>query len=117
MGKTQAQPAQPYIPAQAGITAAGNSSPGGAPATQQGTRPLPASAAPKGQAVTGTTGGGASPPSVQVMPLAQVLVQPAQDPYVTVGMEDLAPIYTSDGAMIPATARGRWGQLRAAGRP
>lgn len=117
MGKTT-QPAQPYIPTQAGITAAGNSSPGGAPATQQGTRPVPASAAPKAQTVVkGSGGGAASPPSVQVMPLAQVLVTPAQSPYVTVGMEDLAPIYTADGAMVPATSRGRWGQLRAAGRP
>jgi hypothetical protein len=63
------------------------------------------------------TGGVASPPSVQVMPLALVTVQPATSPYVTVGMEDLAPIWTTDGGPVPATSPGRWGQLRAAGRP
>ncbi|HTX65624.1 MAG TPA: hypothetical protein VMD31_07615 [Opitutaceae bacterium] len=52
-----------------------------------------------------------------VMPLQQVIVYPAASPYVTLGMEDLAPIWTTDGAAVPATARGRWGQLRAAGRP
>jgi hypothetical protein len=63
------------------------------------------------------TGSHASPPSVMVMPLALVTVQPATSPWVMVGMEDLAPIWTTDGGPIPATAPGRWGQLRAAGRP
>lgn len=62
-------------------------------------------------------GGAASPPAVQVMPLAAVIVQPASSPYVTLGMEDLTPIWTSDGAPVPASAPGRWGQLRTAGRP
>lgn len=61
--------------------------------------------------------GNASPPSVMVMPLALVTVQPASSPYVTAGMQDLAPIWTTDGGPVPATAPGRWGQLRAAGRP
>lgn len=62
-------------------------------------------------------GGSASPPAVMVMPVARVLVGPTTSPYVTVGMEDLTPIWTADGAPIPASAPGRWGQLRAAGRP
>jgi hypothetical protein len=41
---------------------------------------------------------------------------------VTLGMggvavQDVTPLYTEDGAIIPATAPGSWGQLRAAGRP
>lgn len=62
-------------------------------------------------------GSTASPPSVMVMPVARVIVRPAASPYVTVGMEDLTPIWTTDGAAVPASAPGRWGQLRAAGRP
>lgn len=61
--------------------------------------------------------GQASPPSVMVMPLALVTVQPNTSPWVMVGMEDTAPIWTTDGGPVPATAPGRWGQLRAAGRP
>lgn len=63
------------------------------------------------------SGGQASPPSVMVMPVALVTVQPTSSQYVTAGMQDLAPVWTTDGAAIPATAPGRWGQLRAAGRP
>jgi len=61
--------------------------------------------------------GNASPPSVQVMPLTRVTVAPVSSQYVTLGSEDLTPIWTSDGAGIPASAPGSWGQLRAAGRP
>jgi len=61
--------------------------------------------------------GHASPPSVMVMPLALVTVHPATSPYVTVGMQDIAPIWATDGAAVASTAPGRWGQLRAAGRP
>lgn len=61
--------------------------------------------------------GHASPPSVMVMPLALVTIHPATSPYVTVGMEDTAPIWTTDGGPVPSTSPGRWGQLRAAGRP
>lgn len=64
-----------------------------------------------------TAGGNASPPAVMVMPVARVSVGPVTSPYVTVGMEDLAPIWTTDGAAIPSSAPGSWGQLRAAGRP
>lgn len=63
------------------------------------------------------SGGAASPPAVMVMPLALVTVQPAASPYVTLGMQDIAPIWSADGAPVPSTAPGRWGQLRAAGRP
>lgn len=62
-------------------------------------------------------GSAASPPAVMVMPLQLVQVERAPSvPYVTAGVHDLDPIYTSDGAMIPAVSPGSWGQLRAAGR-
>ena len=69
------------------------------------------------------TGGAASPSGAPgVMPLAQVTVYP--DPrqsgqYSTIAYQGLAPIYTSgqDAAAVPATSPGRWGQLKAAGRP
>jgi len=62
-------------------------------------------------------GSAASPPAVQVMPLQLVQVQrPAWQDYLTAGVSDIDPIYSADGAMIPATAPGSWGQLRAAGR-
>jgi hypothetical protein len=61
--------------------------------------------------------GHASPPAVMVMPVSFVTVQPASSQYVTAGMQDLAPIWTADGAAVPAIAPGRWGQLRSAGRP
>lgn len=64
-----------------------------------------------------TAGGQASPPAVMVMPMSLVTVQPASSQYVSAGMQDMAPLWTADGAAIPATAPGRWGQLRAAGRP
>lgn len=63
------------------------------------------------------TGGQASPPAPMVMPLSRVTVSAAQGQYVTVGQEDLTPIWATDGAPIPAAAPGTWGQLRAAGRP
>jgi hypothetical protein len=62
-------------------------------------------------------GGDASPPSVQVMPVSRVLVGPVTSPYVSLGVEDLTPIWTTDGAPVPASSPGSWGQLRAAGRP
>jgi hypothetical protein len=61
--------------------------------------------------------GNASPAAVQVMPIARVTIGPTTSPYVQLGMEDLTPIWTTDGAAVPAIAPGRWGQLRAAGRP
>ena len=47
-----------------------------------------------------------------VMPLQQVTVTQAG-----VAVEDMQPLITEDGAMVPATSPGSWGQLRAAGRP
>lgn len=53
-----------------------------------------------------------------VMPLAQVTVTAAPaGQYQTVAYQDLTPIWTADGAAIPATTPGNWGQLAAAGRP
>jgi hypothetical protein len=64
------------------------------------------------------TGGAASPGGVPMeMPLAMVNVYPAPGGYVTVAYQDLAPIFTSDGAAVPAVTPGRWGQLAAAGSP
>jgi hypothetical protein len=63
------------------------------------------------------TGGNASPTSADVMPLAQVSVYPAPGGYATIAYRGLAPIFTADGAAVPATAPGRWAQLFAAGRP
>lgn len=69
------------------------------------------------------TGGAASPPAVDVMPLAQVMVypDPAGAAYSSVAYRGLSPIFTSGsmggGAAVPATSPGRWGQLVAAGRP
>jgi hypothetical protein len=60
-------------------------------------------------------GGHPAVPGPMLMPLAQVTVNPVSSSYVTLGMEDLAPVYTSDGVLIPATAPGRWDQLALAG--
>lgn len=46
-----------------------------------------------------------------LMPLALVTQSDAG-----LAVQDMTPIITADGAMIPATAPGSWGQLRAAGR-
>lgn len=70
-----------------------------------------------GSAYAPVTGGAASPPSVMVMPLARVVTQETSSQYVTLGMEDLAPVWTTDGAAVPASAPGRWGQLAAATGP
>jgi hypothetical protein len=64
-----------------------------------------------GQAEYHPYGTGATP---MTMPLDRVMI-------TAEGMtsETLQPIYAGDasGAPIPATARGSWGQLYAAGRP
>lgn len=53
-----------------------------------------------------------------VMPLALVSVTAAPGgQYATIAYQDLPPIFTADGAAVPARAPGRWGQLAAAGRP
>lgn len=73
-------------------------------------------AAAHGQ-MTPVTGGAASPPAPQVMPLARVLVSPpAQPDYVTLAYQGIAPIWAPDGETIPAAPNGSWGQLIPAGR-
>jgi hypothetical protein len=50
------------------------------------------------------------------MPVAMVLVNPTNSNYATLAMQEVLPIVTADGAMVPATAPGRWDQLWQAGR-
>jgi len=50
------------------------------------------------------------------MPVAMVLVNPVSSDYATLAMQEVLPVTTADGAMIPATAPGRWDQLFQAGR-
>jgi hypothetical protein len=120
MGGRQRQPPAPLPPViQPGTQAQGTASPPG-PVTSptQGAYPPPGTAAKAStQVAGGVSGSAASPPSVMTMPLQQVVVTPARSGYVTVGSEDLTPIWTTDGAGVPASAPGHWGQLRAAGRP
>ena len=61
-------------------------------------------------------GGHPAVPGPMVLPLPVITVYPAGQNYVTLAMQDLAPIYTPDGAMVPATAPGKWDQLAQAGR-
>ena len=64
------------------------------------------------------TGGAASPAAVPAMPLAQVIVYPHPGAgYSSIAYRGLTPIYTADGAAVPASSPGRWAQLMAAGRP
>lgn len=65
------------------------------------------------------SGGAASPGGTpMVMPLAQVLVYPEPGgTYSTLAYRGLVPIYTPDGAAVPAAQPGSWGQLARAGRP
>lgn len=51
-----------------------------------------------------------------LMPISTVVVSAAQGQYVTLGSMEYSPLFTTDGAMVPAIAPGRWGQLVAAGR-
>lgn len=117
---SRSKPLPPVAPpVSIGNQAQGTSSPPG-PVTSptQGAPPPAGTMAKQAKPVTGaTSGSAASPPSVMTMPLQQVIVTPAKSGYVTVGSEDLVPIWTTDGAGVPASAPGRWGQLRAAGRP
>jgi hypothetical protein len=48
-----------------------------------------------------------------VMPIHRVIMTAADGG----GVERLAPLITANGAMIPASAPGVWGQVHAAGRP
>jgi hypothetical protein len=54
-------------------------------------------------------------PAAMVMPLAQVTMHPVDSNYVTLAMQDLAPLVTADGALLPATGPGNWDQLALAG--
>lgn len=54
-------------------------------------------------------------PAPMLLPLAQVLVNPVSSDYVTLAMQDLMPMTTADGAMVPASGPGRWDQLALAG--
>lgn len=49
--------------------------------------------------------------SVADLPLSQIVIYPDVTSYQTGG-----PLITSDGAPVPSTGPGAWGQLRAAGR-
>lgn len=72
----------------------------------------------KGQAVNHQQVMGGQHPAVpgpSSIPLAAVTVYPVDSNYVTLAMQDLAPILTADGAMVPATAPGKWDQLALAG--
>jgi hypothetical protein len=51
-----------------------------------------------------------------LLPLASVTVNPTSSNYVTLAMQDMAPLTTADGGMVPATGPGRWDQLAQAGR-
>ena len=50
------------------------------------------------------------------MPVAVVTVNPVSSNYATLAMQEVLPIVAADGAMVPATAPGRWDQLWQAGR-
>jgi hypothetical protein len=72
----------------------------------------------KAQAANQIEAMGAAHPAVpaqMVLPLALVTVNPVSSNYVTLAMEDLMPVTTADGAMVPATGPGRWDQLKLAG--
>lgn len=49
--------------------------------------------------------------SIAELPLSQIVIYPDATSYQTGG-----PLITADGAAVPATGPGAWGQLRAAGR-
>jgi hypothetical protein len=57
-----------------------------------------------------------SAPGPAMLPVAVVSVNQTSTDYATLGMSELIPIITADGAMIAATAPGRWDQLYQAGR-
>lgn len=108
---------------RAGRTGTGASSLGGTPATAPGlqsdlTAVTDAASDASGAVSSPNGGGAASPPGPQVMPMQAVIVGPTVGTdYVTLGAQDLRPLITADGAAVPATAPGRWGQVVAAGRP
>lgn len=57
----------------------------------------------------------AVPGTPMLLPLSRVTVNPTDDNYVTLGMQDVAPLTTADGAMVMATGPGSWDQLALAG--
>lgn len=72
----------------------------------------------KGQAANSAAvmaGGHPAVPGPMVLPLATITVHPVSSNYVTLAMQDLAPMLTADGAMVPASAPGRWDQVALAG--
>ena len=72
----------------------------------------------KAQAANHQTAMGSAHPAVpaaMVTPLSVITVNPWDSNYVTLAMQDLAPITTAEGAMVPASGPGRWDQLRLAG--
>ena len=56
-----------------------------------------------------------APQTPMLLPIAAVTVQPVDNNYVTLAMQELQPIFTADGAAIPANGPGRWDQLKLAG--
>src|ERR1700748_2902339 len=117
----------PGAPPAGTVYASGTASPGGTPAAAPGDaprvtglQPVTGGTGPSEGAVKATGRGGlsvASPPGPMVMPMPAVIIGPVTGQYVSVGAVEMVPIFTADGAAIPATAPGRWAQLRAAGRP
>jgi hypothetical protein len=83
------------------------------PMTSQGSRAQTVSG-PAG--TPGLTGGSASPSGIETMPEALITLYPEPGGYATVGYQGLEPVFTADGAAIPATNPGQWDQWRAAGR-
>jgi hypothetical protein len=71
---------------------------------------------PSSSDTTGTGNGHPVVAAPMTLPLAMVRTQPVDSNYVTLSMEDLAPITTADGAMVAATGPGHWDQLYQAGR-
>ena len=53
-----------------------------------------------------------------VMPMSATAYLPVESyPWGTGTYQDLHPLYTADGAIVPSYAQGSWGRLYAAGRP
>jgi hypothetical protein len=65
------------------------------------------------------SGGAASPGGTPMeMPMQRVVYRPTSSQYVALGMEDLAPVWATDGAALTASAAGPgFGTLAQAGNP
>lgn len=71
-------------------------------------------------AAMGTYHPGGTAETPMVMPVQLVTVTAGAGtpgPFVTLGSAEFNPLWTTDGALIPSVAPGRWAQLHAAGRP